>query len=72
MPANTVKLPSPLYGNVPPVAVTVTVEMPPLHVIAVALELAVSNVGSVTVIVVVAMHPLASVTVYVYVPANTV
>ena len=47
----------------PPAAVTVTVELPPLHRIAVADELAVSCVGCVMVPVVVAVQPLASVTV---------
>ena len=63
MPAVSVKSPVPLYGAVPPVAETVTVEVPPLQSIAVD-ELEADNaVGSVMVIVVVVEHPLASVTV---------
>ena len=53
----------------PPPAVTVTVELPPLHRIAVWVELAVTALGSVIVPVVVALQLLASVTVYEYVPA---
>ena len=63
VPALTVKLPVPVYGPVPPAAVTVTVAVPPLQEILVELELAVKTVGSVTVILVVAVHPFASVTV---------
>ena len=55
--------PSPVYGAVPPVAVTVTVADPPLHRIAVEDEEAITAVGSVTVPVVVDVQPLASVTV---------
>jgi hypothetical protein len=58
-----VKLPVPVYGPVPPAAVTVTVAVPPLQEILVELELAVKTVGSVTIILVVAVHPFASVTV---------
>ena len=54
----------------PPEAVTVTVELPPKHGIAVAEELAVSSVGCVIVIEVVAVQPFASVTVKVYEPAG--
>ena len=57
------KLPVPVYGPVPPAAVTVTVAVPPLHEILVEVELAVSIVGSVTVMLVEAVHPFASVTV---------
>ena len=57
------KLPVPVYGPVPPAADTVTVDDPPLHKIAVDDELAASVVGSVTVMLVVAVHPFASVTV---------
>ncbi len=61
MPAVSVKSPVPLYGAVPPVAETVTVEVPPLQSIAVD-ELEADNaVGSVMVMVVVVEHPLASV-----------
>ena len=63
VPAVTVKLPVPVYGAVPPAPVTVTVAEPPLHEILVEDELAVSAVGSVTVMLVVAVHPFASVTV---------
>jgi len=66
-----VKLPVPVYGPVPPADVTVTVDDPPLHEIIVAVELAVSKVGSVKVMLVAAVHPLASVTVYEEVPAIT-
>ena len=63
MPAVSVKSPVPLYGAVPPVADTVTVEVPPLQSMAVD-ELEADNaVGSVMVIVVVVEQPLASVTV---------
>ena len=63
MPAVSVKSPVPLYGAVPPVAETVTVEVPPLQSIAVD-ELEADNaVGSVMVIVVVVEQPFASVTV---------
>ena len=72
VPAVTVKSPVPVYGPVPPVADTVTVDEPPLHEIGVDDELATNTAGSVTVMLVVAVHPLASVTVYVYVPAVTV
>ena len=53
----------PEYGTVPPVAVTVTVDVPPLHIIAVETEDAVKADGSLIVIVVLAVHPFASVTV---------
>jgi hypothetical protein len=72
VPALTVKSPVPVYGPVPPLPVTVTVAVPPLQEMLVELELAVRTVGSVTVILVIAEHPLASVTVYEYVPAVTV
>jgi hypothetical protein len=49
---------------VPPVALTVTVELPPWQRIAVAEELGLNASGSVIVPLVLAMHPLASVTVY--------
>ncbi len=72
VPAVTVNEPSPVYGAVPPVAVTVIVADPPLHKIEVAEDHATTAVGSVTVIVVDEVHPFASVTVYVYVPATSV
>ena len=63
MPAVSVKSPVPMYGAVPPVADTVTVEVPPLQSIAVD-ELEDSRtVGSPIVMVVVVEHPFASVTV---------
>ena len=65
-------VPVPVYEPVPPTADTVTVAVPPLHKILVDVELAVSAVGCVTVILVVAVHPFASVTVYECVPALTV
>ena len=55
----------------PPVALTVTVELPPWHRIAVLEELATTPaLGSVIVPVVVAVQLLESVTVYEYVPAG--
>jgi hypothetical protein len=72
VPAGSVNVPSPAYGGVPPDAVTVIVELPPLHKIAVAITVSLNTDGSVTVNVVVAVHPLASVIVYVYVPAGSV
>ena len=63
VPALTVKLPVPVYGAVPPLPVTVTVAVPPLQEMLVDDDPAVRSVGSVTVMLVVAVHPLASVTV---------
>ena len=63
VPSTTLKDPVPVYGPVPPADVTVTVADPPLQEILVEVELAVSIVGSVTVMLVEAVHPLASVTV---------
>ena len=63
VPAVSVKSPVPLYGAVPPVAETVTVEVPPLQSIAVELLLASRTIGSVMVMVVVVEQPFASVTV---------
>jgi hypothetical protein len=58
---------------VPPLALTVTVELPPLHRIAVLEELAESaDAGWVILPVVVAVQLLASVTVKEYVPAERV
>jgi hypothetical protein len=54
---------SPVYGAVPPVAETVTVDEPLLQSIAVADDEATSAAGSVTVIDVVDVQPFASVTV---------
>ena len=72
VPAITLNEPVPVYGAVPPFPVTVAVAVPPLQEMLVELELAVRTVGSVTVMLVIAEHPLASVTVYEYVPAVTV
>ena len=47
VPAVRPKVPIPMYGGLPPVAVTVTVEMPPLQRIGVALDAASSRGGSV-------------------------
>ena len=52
-----------MYQAVPPLALTVTVELPPLHRIDVLDESAVTALGSVIVPVVVAVQLLASVTV---------
>ena len=57
------KVPVPLYGAVPPVALTVTVVVPPWQAIVPALDEAVNWVGSLTLPVVIAVHPFASVTV---------
>ena len=72
MPALTVNVPVPVYGAVPPSAVTVTVVVPPLQDIAAALDDASITAGSVTVPVVVELHPFSSVTVKLYAPALTV
>jgi hypothetical protein len=69
VPAERVNVPVPLYGAVPPDALTVTLEVPPLHRIGVLDELAMSAVGCVIAPVVVEVQLLASVTVYEYVPA---
>ena len=45
VPALTVKFPVPVYGPVPPFPVTVTVAVPPLHKMLVAVDPAVSVVG---------------------------
>ena len=63
VPALTVKVPVPVYGPVPPFPVTVTVAVPPLQEILVEVELAVNAVGCEIVMLVVAVHPFASVTV---------
>ena len=57
------KVPVPLYGVVPPVPVTVTVDCPPLQLIEVFVELAANTAGWVIVMLVVAAQPFASVTV---------
>ncbi|MBL0034112.1 MAG: hypothetical protein IPP27_18725 [Bacteroidetes bacterium] len=64
--------PSPVCNfNIPPVADTGTVADPPLRKIAVAEEVATTAVGSVTVPVVVDVHPLASL-LCMNMPADTV
>ena len=63
MPAVTETVPVPLYGDVPPLADTVTVEEPPLQAIAVAEAEAVRANGCVMATEVVAVQPLLSVTV---------
>jgi len=65
VPAVCVVQPVPLYGAVPPEAVTQILVVPPLHGIGldVAVTEAVSAVGWVTVMDVDAVQPLASVTV---------
>ena len=55
----------------PPAAETVMIELPPLHNTGVEEIEAVNAVGCVTVILVEAEHPFASVMVYEYVPATT-
>ena len=57
------KFPVPVYGDVPPLPLTVTVDVPPLQRIAVADDDAESAVGSEMVTEVIAVHPFASVTV---------
>jgi len=69
VPAVFEKVPVPAYGAVPPLALIVTVELPPLHAIVVCDSDATSCVGCVTVAVTDPVHPFASVTVNVYVPA---
>jgi hypothetical protein len=69
VPAVLVKVPAPVYGAVPPVAVTVTVVLPPLQAIGVKVDATVSAGGSVMVSCASALQPFASVTVNVYVPA---
>jgi hypothetical protein len=67
VPAVLAKVPVPVYGVVPPLADTVTVDVPATH--ADAEDDATSGVGWVIVADVVAVQPLASVTVNVNVPA---
>ena len=62
-PAVTEKLPVPLYGVVPPVALTVTVAEPPLQEMVVLEEEAVNWSGCVTVMEVEEVQPRKSVTV---------
>lgn len=63
VPADFVNVPVPVYGAVPPLAVTVTVELPPLQAIAEAPAVTPSADGSVIVTDVVAVQLFASVTV---------
>ncbi|MFA6234570.1 MAG: hypothetical protein WC824_10365, partial [Bacteroidota bacterium] len=69
VPAGLLTVPVPEYGGVPPLAVTVTVELPPLQRIADAFADTTNNVGSVIVAEAVDVHPFASVTVKLYEPA---
>ena len=71
-PTDCVKVPVPVYGAVPPVALMVTVDVPPLHAISVWVSVAVITAGSVRVTVTVPVQPLASVTVYVVDPTDCV
>jgi hypothetical protein len=68
VPAGSVKVPVPLYGATPPVAITVTVDVPPLQGIGVAFAETVTAEPAVMVTEVVAVQLFASVTVKVYVP----
>src|SRR3954463_1346187 len=71
VPAERLNVPVPLKTPVPPVALTVTVELPPLHRIGVLDELATTALGWLIFPVVVSVQLWASVTVYEYVPAGT-
>ena len=67
-----IKEPVPVYGELPPVAETITVELPPKHEIGVEVSEATNCVGAViTIPLMDVIHPLASVIVTVYVPAPT-
>jgi hypothetical protein len=70
VPAVRLKFPVPVYGGVPPVAVTLTVELPPLQRIGLAVADAVSaNCGCVTVMAALDVEQLlASTTVKMYEP----
>ncbi len=72
VPALTVNVPVPVYGEVPPLALTFTVVVPPLHKIVPLLEVALNCVGSEIVTVTVTCVLLASLTKYVCVPAAAV
>jgi hypothetical protein len=69
VPALRLNVPVPVYGDAPPEAETVTVEVPPLHRIGVAVAEAISSPGAVIVMEVVVVQLLASVTVKECVPA---
>jgi len=62
----------PVYGAVPPLAVTVTVVVVPLQGIAGAVAVATNCVGCVITIVAIALQPAASETVNLHVPAPLV
>lgn len=70
VPADRMNAPVPEYGGVPPVAATVTVALPVLQEVEVAFALAESRVGSVMVTDTVPLHPFASVTRKLCVPAE--
>ena len=72
VPAACVNVPVPVYGDVPPVALTVTVVVPPTTVIGGAVAVAINATGCAMVRVVVAVQLLASITVTVKLPAPTV
>lgn len=63
VPAPRIKEPVPVYGGVPPLAATVTVDVFPLQRIGVALAVAMSDEEPIIVTVVVAEQLFASVTV---------
>jgi hypothetical protein len=69
VPVDLLKTPVPVYGGVPPVAVTVTVAFPLVQVTEVALAAAANSGGCVMLNEALALQPFASVTVKVYVPA---
>ena len=69
MPAETVKFPVPLYGETPPTAPTETVVVPPLQAMLPKEADANNRDGWAMVMVVLAVQPLASVTVKFHVPA---
>ena len=60
VPDDTVKVPVPVYGATPPLALTVTVVVPPLQLIVPAVDVADNEVGCAMVILCVAEHPFAS------------
>jgi hypothetical protein len=71
LPAARCIVPVPVYGAVPPEPLTVTVAVPPLHAIGVVREAAATSAdGWVMLRDVELVHPLASVTVKVWLPAG--
>src|SRR5258706_362067 len=72
VPTEIYKIPLPVYLPIPPVALMVTLDVPPLHAIAVCVSVAVIAAGSVRVTLTVPVQPLASVTVYTTVPTDCV